>query len=144
MADAQTLFSRYSRGRPTITTSELADAIKNSNPSLTGAQIEALQASAEVEYKGQINLQAFQSILHRAKDIETRDGHAAKAFGIFTANGKPQIVDVDSMRHALTTLGGREALTHEEIDTILTDAGGEDENGHIQMEKLLALIQTVV
>lgn len=53
-------------------------------------------------------------------------------------NGKGQgMVDVASLKHALTTLGDR--LTMEQVNTILNDAGYGNENS-INFERFMKLV----
>ena len=112
---------------------------------MTNEQIKTLQAKADGENAGKIDFETFKDFIFEGKKIQKTDEEIEAAFRVFDNGQQRGLIDVESFRHALTTLGDK--MTREEVDEIIREArklSGDDEDPSlIDYVKLMRLIQSV-
>ena len=95
----------------------------------------------DLEHDGAVSYKLFLDYVNRGNNLSIRDSQITQSFEMFSdENG---YIKIDKFKHALQTLGDK--LSRDEIDTILKDAGfDENLETTIHYSKLLALVQNNV
>lgn len=137
------LLDRRSEG--VLKTEQLGTALRSVGVRVTDKQITELKEKADKEFGGTLDFEAFKDYICEGKKIQKTDAELAAAFKVFDNGDQNGLIDIESFRHALSTLGDK--MSPEEIDDIIQEARkmyGEDEDPRtISADKLLRLIQSI-
>jgi calmodulin len=124
---------------------QLGVALRSVGLRLTNEQIRQLKAKVDAEENGQLDYESFQDYIYESKKIQKTEAELEAAFRVFDNGDGQGLIDIESFKHALTSLGDK--MTPEEVDEILKEArrlgGDDDAPGTIDSRKLLHLIQSI-
>ncbi len=84
---------------------------------LTNENVKRLVKKADDELQGQLSFDDFKNFYKFAGEIEKRDEDIKQAFVVFDNGSGKGLVDVKTLRHALTQLGDK--MTEQEVSVIL-------------------------
>lgn len=128
-----------------LRTEQLGTALRSVGLRLTNDQIKQFKSKADQELNGQLDFDTFQEYIFEAKKVQKTEAELESAFKVFENGEQHGVIDIDSFKHALTSLGDK--MTSEEVDEIIREAkklgGEEDAPGTIESAKLMKLIRSV-
>jgi calmodulin len=124
---------------------QLGVALRSLGLRLTNDQIKQLKAKADADTQGQLDFEGFQDYIYEGKKIQKTEDELEAAFRVFDNGESRGLIDLDSFKHALTTLGDK--MTAEEVEEILKEArrvgGDDDPPGTLDTRKLFKLMQSI-
>jgi len=124
------------KGNKWLPSAELGNALRAVGKKLTQDQIKQLATKADKELGGQIGFDAFKSFVGLATEVEKNEKDIEYAFNIFSRGDPRGVVEMDTFKHFLTTLGDK--LTKKQVDAFLADAGIK--GGTIDLETFMKAI----
>jgi len=131
------------QGKNRIASAELGNALRSVGKRLTNEHVKRLVKKCDDEFQGSLSFDDFKTFFKLASEMEKRDEDLRQAFLVFDNGSGKGIVDVKTLKHALTTLGDK--LTADEVHTLLTDAGFDEKREEtIDYDKFMKLIQANV
>eukprot|EP00823_Brevimastigomonas_motovehiculus_P008926 TRINITY_DN8446_c0_g1_i1.p1 TRINITY_DN8446_c0_g1~~TRINITY_DN8446_c0_g1_i1.p1 ORF type:complete len:187 (+),score=69.33 TRINITY_DN8446_c0_g1_i1:48-608(+) len=125
------------KGKLYLEQKDLPAALREAGKRLTQENITALVKEADTE----VSFEGFKMLVEKAGKIEKTDKDIETAFKVFIRGEDSNMVDVDALKQALTTLGDK--LPRKQVDAFLVEASCGDRKGaSISLEQFMKVIRS--